>query len=195
MIQDLYAQKAAVEEVLEMLRDAGYKAYVMGGAARDLHHMRTPKDYDIIILADADVDSVAGALDMCTGDVVPFGEGTSMRSVEDSAKHSSHLDFVVKLTHGGVDIDVIKYVEDFDTPEQAVEHFDLTINMAWLDEGGRVALHNRFPLADGDKVELLPLVDYPHQRVRYFMEKYPRYLYPTPAEVEAFLYNRAKEGT
>lgn len=193
---DLYDQKTAVQTVLGLLRDDGYAAYVVGGAARDLHHGREPKDYDILILAEAEIEDVIEVLlerDDIISAMVAFGDGASMAPAEEAPRAHSRLDWVLKLAVSGVDIDVLKYTDDFETPQEAVENFDLSLNMAWVDLNGRIQLHPEYP-ARGELVRLLPRIDFPLVRVPYMAAKYPQYIYPTVSEIEAFLYNRAKEG-
>jgi len=162
---------ADAQAVLDVLRDSGYAAVIAGGAARDTHLGRTPKDYDIIVLGNPLMYDVLASLDYIhEAHIELFGDGCSMPGV------AVNLEWVAKVTLHGTVIDVIKQVQYAATPEQAVEGFDCTLNMAWFS-GDRVVLHDRFP-HKGDAVELLPLCDNPKVRVAYLSNKFPEFIWP-----------------
>jgi hypothetical protein len=158
--------------VLSALNAAGYSAVIAGGAARDIHLGRVPKDYDIVVLGNYDLGDICYVLDGLTFDVTPFGEGASM-----AGEAPLNLEWVVKAIVSGTSVDVIKQKELPTNPIQVVEGFDCTLNMAWVDCLGVVAVHPRFPLP-GQVVEMLPLCDYPAARAAYLSQKFPEYIWP-----------------
>lgn len=190
--RDLYGDREIIQRVLRVLGPS--RPVVVGGAARDLYHGRAPKDYDIMLLGSAEVDDIIQDLDMVRGSLrmEVFGDGSSMLPVESlyQGADPERLAWVIKVRLDGLDIDIIKYTEDYETAKEAVENFDLSLNMAWIDPSDfTVKLHPEYPIAGG-LVTILPRCDDPSKRVEYIRHKYPHYHYPTNAEIQAFLYKR-----
>jgi hypothetical protein len=169
--------------IADALRRVGIPCVIAGGAARDIYHGREPKDYDIVVLDDLDVSEVLRQIvEDIPGqfrDLEYFGEGTSMRDCEDA-----NLDWVVKFTRDGTEFDLIQFRSLPSTPQEVVEAFDCTLNMAWLDDEGAVQTHDLFPLPGG-RVRLRPLCDYPAERVNYLRGKYEDYEWPDVHEIRA----------
>lgn len=155
------------------LQSHAIPAVIAGGAARDIHLNRVPKDYDIVVLCNCDMGDVLDALDVVSNDLTAFGDGASMTA----ADHALNLDWVVKCSILGVSVDVIKQPRLPTTPEQVVEGFDCTLNMVWLDDAGVPVLHPRFP-QPGGTVEMLELCDFPEARAAYLSKKFPEYIWP-----------------
>lgn len=160
--------------VVHALEEAGFTAIVAGGAARDIHHGVAPKDWDIILISECEVQEVYDALFLLDEDAEPFGDGASMTATDDPR----NLDFVIKLRYMGADMDVIRQASFPETPEAAVEAFDCSLNMAWVGPSGDVVLHKDYP-EPGGLVKMLPLCDYPASRARYLSAKFPEYQWPT----------------
>jgi len=188
--------RVAVDAVLHVLRDNGVQAVVAGGAARDLYWGRIPKDYDLIIIGEApSVDDLADDLrDQLAANVTPFGNGSSMADVDSIGGGSDRLDYVIKVEFNGVHIDVLKHVDDYPSPLDAVRNFDFSLNFIWLNDKWEAVPAAEFPiLVDGTVIMGdNPSIDDPHGRVQYLRSKYPQYVYPTYEEIEVKKYLNAK---
>lgn len=119
-----------VTTALQKLRDAGYRAVVAGGAARDLLHGLVPKDWDIWVY------DVSGELNQraAVGEVnalVFAGDGDMSESYSDA---ESVVDWVLQFDGAGVAIDVCKLRPEVRGVADVVMYFDCTLNTAWLDE-------------------------------------------------------------
>lgn len=168
--------------VADQLRRAGIACVIAGGAARDTYHSREPKDYDIVVLDDYDVEESLRVIDedvKGTRNLDFFGPGSSMRDCEDV-----NLDWVIKFEVDGVSFDLIQFSNHPNTPIEAVESFDCTLNMVWINEHGGVETHCLFP-APGDKIILTDRCDHPARRVEYLRSKYPDFEWPDVHSIRA----------
>lgn len=118
-----------VTTALQKLRDAGYRAVVAGGAARDLLHGLVPKDWDIWVY------DVSGELNQRAelGEVnalVFDGDGDMYTSYSDA---EGVVDWVLQFVEAGVAIDVCKLRPAVRGAADVVLYFDCTLNAVWLD--------------------------------------------------------------
>lgn len=118
-----------VTTALQKLWDAGYRAVVAGGAARDLLHGLVPKDWDIWVY------DVSGELNPraevgVVNDLVFDGDGALSESYPDA---ESVVDWVLQFDEAGVAIDVCKLRPAVRGAADVVLYFDCTLNTAWLD--------------------------------------------------------------
>lgn len=125
-----------VHAVLDMLRKVGYEAYVAGGAARDLHYGRVPKDWDIVLIGpSADIDLV----DLLVAKA--FGSVPNERHTNDDYMGESmdgRLEFVLQYAEAGLAIDILQYSDEPKTIEDQLRMFDCNLSYFWVDTTGEV---------------------------------------------------------
>lgn len=125
-----------VQAVLEALRKAGYEAYVAGGAARDLHYGRVPKDWDIVLIGpSADIDLVDRLASKA------FGSVPNERHTNDDYMGESMdglLEFVLQYSEAGLAIDILQYGDEPETIEDQLRMFDCNLSYFWIDTTGEV---------------------------------------------------------
>lgn len=119
-----------VTTVLQKLRDAGYRAVVAGGAARDLLHGLVPKDWDIWVY-DVSGEASQRAEVREVNDAVFAGNCDISESYSDA---ESVVDWVLQFDGAGVSIDVCKLRPAVRGAADVVLYFDCTLNAVWLDE-------------------------------------------------------------
>lgn len=165
------------KQVVDLLRDAGFSCVIAGGSARDTALGREPKDYDILVMGDTDCsEGIYELLMVHEFDVVTYGidEDNYTAAGEDTPPH---LLWVIK-TANVIDLDIIQQRRLPTTPEQVVEGFDVSLNMAWFDDAGDVVKHTEFP-EPGGVITVLRDCDVPPARVAYLSQKFPGYIWPT----------------
>lgn len=166
--------------LLHHLEQAGIAACIAGGAARDLYHGNEPKDFDIVLLCPVDEDDLVHALKRLCIPVKQFGSGCDTVSMNSATEE--RLDYVVKANLLGTECDIISLRAQPTTPQEAVELFDCTLNMAWLNKDGAIILHPDFP-TEGGAVRMTDICDDPIGRMQYLSSKYPTYQWPTVASL------------
>ncbi len=169
----------AAQQVLAILRGSGWRAVIAGGSARDHYLGRTPKDYDIVMLGDNHGGDIAYELQAHEFDVSVYGL-VSNEYTRDEGDPPSHLDWVIKVENYGTKIDIIQQSAHPESPTEAVEAFDVSLNMAWFNDAGHVVCHPDFPMTGG-VVKVLRLCDVPHKRIPYLAAKFPQYKWPEVA--------------
>lgn len=161
---------ARVQELLCRLQEAGLRPVIMGGAARDMYHGKTPKDWDILFLshwADLgdDAQTALEAVDGFTSDDYDFYP----------AYGESRLFGVLKLHRDGIDL--IFYDGDYTDAAVLASRMDTTLNAYWIDP--EVSWFVQFlPTASHvtGLIEVQRADDPPTpERLQYLAEKYPQY--------------------
>ncbi len=123
-----------VSEILTLIGSSGHKAYVAGGAVRDIVLGKTPHDYDIATSAKPD-------------ETVSIFEKAGINYYDNAAKHGT----VTAVTSGG-DVEVTTFREDgsysdMRRPDEVVfkttigedvRRRDFTINAMYMDSEGRI---------------------------------------------------------
>ena len=123
-----------VSEILRLIESSGHKAYVAGGAVRDIVLGNTPHDYDIATSAKPD-------------ETVSIFEKAGINYYDNAAKHGT----VTAVTSGG-DVEVTTFREDGSysdmrrpdevvfktTIEEDVRRRDFTINAMYMDSEGNI---------------------------------------------------------
>lgn len=130
----------AAASVLGVIRQiVGANAYIAGGAARDIHLNRNPKDWDIFVpMQRGDILGIVAKLSAHWGEGVfrkpvhgygnSYGYGGGMREEVLS---------VLKSTCGSVDI-VFVDSRFGKRPQDVVAKFDSSLALCWLDDLGQV---------------------------------------------------------
>lgn len=123
-----------VSEILRLIESSGHKAYVAGGAVRDIVLGKTPHDYDIATSAKPD-------------ETVGIFEKAGINYYDNAAKHGT----VTAVTSEG-DVEVTTFREDGSysdmrrpdevifktTIEEDVRRRDFTINAMYMDSEGKI---------------------------------------------------------
>ena len=123
-----------VSEILSLIESSGHKAYVAGGAVRDIVLGNIPHDYDIATSAKPD-------------ETVSIFEKAGINYYDNAAKHGT----VTAVTSGG-DVEVTTFREDGSysdmrrpdevvfktTIEEDVRRRDFTINAMYMDSEGKI---------------------------------------------------------
>lgn len=123
-----------VSEILKLIESSGHKAYVAGGAVRDIVLGKTPHDYDIATSAKPD-------------ETVSIFEKAGINYYDNAAKHGT----VTAVTPEG-DVEVTTFREDGSysdmrrpdevvfktTIEEDVRRRDFTINAMYMDSEGKI---------------------------------------------------------
>lgn len=123
-----------VSEILRLIESSGHKAYVAGGAVRDIVLGKTPHDYDIATSAKPD-------------ETVGIFEKAGINYYDNAAKHGT----VTAFTSEG-DVEVTTFREDGSysdmrrpdevvfktTIEEDVRRRDFTINAMYMDSEGKI---------------------------------------------------------
>ena len=123
-----------VSEILKLIESSGHKAYVAGGAVRDIVLGKTPHDYDVATSAKPDET------------ISIFGKA-GINYYDNAAKHGT----VTAVTSGG-DVEVTTFREDGSysdmrrpdevvfktTIEEDVRSRDFTINAMYMDSEGKI---------------------------------------------------------
>lgn len=123
-----------VSEILRLIESSGHKAYVAGGAVRDIVLGNTPHDYDIATSAKPD-------------ETISIFEKAGINYYDNAAKHGT----VTAVTSGG-DVEVTTFREDGSysdmrrpdevvfktTIEEDVRRRDFTINAMYMDSEGKI---------------------------------------------------------
>ena len=166
------------EDSLEMV--------IAGGCARDLLHNRVPKDYDVIMLTSMFSDELVQFINKV---IVKLDKGKLSNSkVKDlrieliadnyGADQTSNLAWVIKvMLNNTIEVDFITFNSAPETPKEACEAFDCTLNMAWIDQEGQIHKHEQYPKM-GDMIKILDLCDRSEERIKYLGEKFPQYQWP-----------------
>lgn len=174
-----------VQAVLDALRKAGYEAYVAGGAARDLHYGRTPKDWDILLIQGpewGEVQAIATKVYGCDPYAV-HGDDQYLDLPSDN-----WLDYVIQFNDGGgVAIDIIQYADDPATIEDQVRLFDCNLSYFWLDVEGNVChtedAHTVQRYAQHKLVEFTGARGATPARRDYLSAKFPTCVFPNDEEL------------
>lgn len=145
---DFYAAASVLAAVRQYAIDLnGGKAYIAGGAARDIHLGRKPKDWDIFVpCTREDVQYLVAKLSKHWGKGV-FGKPAHTYTGDKSAhgyaggsyggRMREEVLCVLKSTCGSVDIVFVD--TRFGTrAEDVVAKFDSSLALCWLDDLGRV---------------------------------------------------------
>lgn len=183
-----------VQDVLAVLRKAGYEAYVAGGAARDLHYGRTPADWDIVLIgAVADVDAVHSKVYPLFSDF----HCASSRHVNDDylgEGGDERLEFVLQYSMPGVAIDILQYLEGPESIEDQLRMFDCNLSFFWIEDTGEVRYlpdaHTISKAVCGDTVVFTAGERYTIPRRDQLKIKFPELRFPTDAE----LYQQLTKG-
>lgn len=123
-----------VSEILKLIESSGHKAYVAGGAVRDIVLGKTPHDYDIATSAKPD-------------ETVSIFKKAGINYYDNAAKHGT----VTAVTPEG-DVEVTTFREDGSysdmrrpdevvfktTIEEDVRRRDFTINAMYMDSEGKI---------------------------------------------------------
>lgn len=123
-----------VSEIMRIIDKAGYKAYVVGGAARDIVLGRIPHDYDVATSAKPD-------------EVVAVFERSGIHYYDNAAKHGT-----VTAVTGSGDVEVTTFREDGEYSDQRrpdqvvfkttidddVKRRDFTINAMYMNADGDI---------------------------------------------------------
>lgn len=123
-----------VSEILRLIESSGHKAFVAGGAVRDIVLGKTPHDYDIATSAKPD-------------ETVSIFEKAGINYYDNAAKHGT----VTAVTSEG-DVEVTTFREDGSysdmrrpdevvfktTIEEDVKRRDFTINAMYMDSEGKI---------------------------------------------------------
>lgn len=175
---------AVAEEVANKL---GEEFVIAGGAARDVWHGNTPKDFDVFVLnGEAAYETVEDAsartlacLKRILFEATGFVVYNSYRDEE-----GGRIAYCIKFTYKGVAFDVIECMQTMHSAKEQVENFDVTLNMVWfiLDIDGHlyVTAHPRFREVVSYQafVHALPTLDGDvRARLSYLQKKYPEYVY------------------
>lgn len=138
----LLARRGA-ERLLRLLSDAGFEAYIVGGAVRDILMGHKPHDYDIVTSARPDeVIAVVRAHGFKAGDPV----GKSFGVVIAVVPEGSYEIATYRSERYGVDSHRPEEVTYADTLEEDVQRRDFTVNGMAMDIQGHI-----IDLVDGQK--------------------------------------------
>lgn len=139
-----------VYNLIQRLRDHGINVVCCGGAARDTYLGREPKDYDFVIMNNAEgFDYLTELADVLGGSVQELGDLDYVENAEDRG-----LQRVFEgLADGFMTVQFLLYTpkktKSFaGDPYNIVEDFDCTLNYAWFEEyNGKllVRVHPEFP--------------------------------------------------
>ena len=149
-----------VSEILTLIESSGHKAYVAGGAVRDIVLGKTPHDYDVATSAKPE-------------ETVSIFAKNGINYYDNAAKHGT----VTAVTSGG-DVEVTTFREDGSysdmrrpdevvfktTIEEDVRRRDFTINAMYMDSEGRIS--DPEGGQDDCKKQLIRAVGDPDERFR-----------------------------
>lgn len=122
-------------QILAILQAAGYQAYIIGGAVRDLLMGKEPHDFDIVTQARPEqVQAVMGRAGLKTTDLV----GKSFGVVIVSVGQQKYEVATYRRERYGVDSHRPEVVEYADTLEDDVQRRDFTVNGMAMDLDGHI---------------------------------------------------------
>jgi hypothetical protein len=190
-IRNLYASE--VIKFKEGYSSIDFDVIIAGGALRDIFHNKPIKDIDIFLCC-RDVQFAqsmgfhtfekfcssvgfnrtfdAPESDKYNKHLKPFKE---LHKISEYFKASSKISFVIENTANniGYPVQLIGYRG---TVEECIDHFDLTINQAWIDESGRMKATSEFRRDSFEKIfrnvgsnRVKP------DRLKRLKEKYPNF--------------------
>lgn len=176
-------QQEVISELLQSLKDDGYKVVLAGGACRDWYHGKPAKDFDIFDL-DADGYNEEENYERAaegTCRVLSKLPGVTMGKVYETYRdNTGRLLFCIKLTYRGLDVDFIAYGSCPATPREQVEQFDTNFSMVWWAAAeGVVVSEPEFEdvVNMREAIRPLPTLDGDQQkRLAYLTQKYPEYI-------------------
>lgn len=129
------AARRGAERILQLLTGAGFEAYIVGGAVRDILMGRTPHDYDIVTSARPDdVIRVVRANGFTAGDPVGKSFGVVIAVVPEGAYEIA----TYRSERYGADSHRPEEVTYADTLEEDVQRRDFTVNGMAMDIHGAI---------------------------------------------------------
>mgnify|MGYP003656144543 CR=1 FL=1 len=155
----------------------GLDLCIAGGAIRDIHHDRVPKDIDIEVLNFGDSRYSLGNddLTLLCDELENIGACHVELYSNYNGEAAANLDFLIKFKWQGTDFDLILQTSRPTTPKEAVANYDMSLNQVFF-YGGEFdvsALERTFTTGTIEPTGKMITLN----RLSKMIKKYPEYDY------------------